>query len=202
MPVFETSLTLLIAFFLLGYLSGTIPSGLIICRIFGTADPRTIGSGNLGATNVLRTGHKLAAALTLLADAAKGAVPILIARALTAEDAAQAAALGAFLGHLYPVWLKFKGGKGVATFLGVLLGLVPLAGLAACATWLLVAFASRYSSLSALFAAALSTCWVFVFGYGQGLVLFMIITVLIYIKHGENISRMRAGTEPKIGQSS
>lgn len=200
MPIFDTHLLVLLAVFVAAYFVGTIPSGILWSRFFGLGDLREVGSGNVGATNVLRTGHKLAAFLTLICDAAKGAVPVLVGRAIAGEDAAQFAALGAFLGHLFMVWLKFKGGKGVATFLGIVLALSPFAGLACCGTWLVIALATRYSSLAALIAAALSTLWVFLFGYGQGFFLFILLTALLYLRHADNIARMRLGTEPKIGQ--
>ncbi|MFN6978520.1 MAG: glycerol-3-phosphate 1-O-acyltransferase PlsY, partial [Gemmobacter sp.] len=141
---------------LFGYLAGSIPFGVLIARAFGLGDLRRIGSGNIGATNVLRTGNRRAAALTLILDAAKGGLAALAGAALAGPDAAQIAGLAAFLGHLYPVWLGFRGGKGVATFLGTLLAIAPLAGLAACAAWAITAALTRYSSLSALVAAALS----------------------------------------------
>jgi len=171
-------------------------------RALGLGDLRAIGSGNIGATNVLRTGNKRAAAATLLLDAAKGAVAVLIARALVGEDAAQLAGLAAFLGHLFPVWLGFRGGKGVATFLGVLIALAPAVGLACCAVWAATAAITRISSMSALTAAASASVWLLVFGKGQMLVLVMLLTVLVYAKHGPNIARLKAGTEPKIGAKS
>jgi len=199
MPPIDTASTLLVLAALLAYLLGSVPFGILIARAMGLGDLRRIGSGNIGATNVLRTGNKTAAALTLLLDAAKGAVPVLIARATLGEDAAQLAGLAAFVGHLFPVWIGFKGGKGVATFLGILLALAWPVGLASCATWLVAAVLTRISSLSALLAAALATLWLFVFGQGTMLILTAILTVLIYLRHAENIARLRAGTEPKIG---
>ena len=184
----------------LAYLLGSVPFGLVITRAMGLGDLRQIGSGNIGATNVLRTGNKRAAAATLLLDGAKGAVAVLIARAVTGnDDAAQLAALCSFLGHLYPVWLRFKGGKGVATFLGTLLALCWPVGLAVCATWAVSAAIFRMSSLAALIAAATSGFWLFAFGQGRMLVLVLILTLLIYIRHWANLERIRAGTEPKIG---
>ena len=185
----------------LAYLLGSIPFGVVITRMLGLGDLRQIGSGNIGATNVLRTGNKGAAAATLLLDAAKGGVAVLIARALTgAEDAAQIAALCAFLGHLFPIWLGFKGGKGVATFLGTLIALAWPVGLAACATWAVTAAITRISSLSALVAAAASSFWLFAFGEGRMLALVVALTALVYLRHAANIARLQAGTEPKIGQ--
>jgi glycerol-3-phosphate acyltransferase PlsY len=188
----------LIAVAMLGYLLGSVPFGVVITRMMGLGDLREIGSGNIGATNVLRTGHRGAAAATLILDAAKGAVAVLLARAWVGEDAAQLAGLCAFLGHLYPVWLGFRGGKGVATFLGTLLAAWPV-GLAACATWALTAAISRYSSLSALVAAALAPVWALVLGQGQVTVLAIALAALVVFRHTANIARLRAGTEPRIG---
>lgn len=184
----------------LAYLLGSIPFGIVITRALGLGDLRKIGSGNIGATNVLRTGNKPAAAATLILDAAKGGIAALIARWLVAEDAAQLAGLAAFLGHIFPIWLNFKGGKGVATFLGTLIALSWPIGLACCATWLLTAFLSRISSLSALVAASSSTFWIFFLGQHQLLILGMILTVVVFVRHGDNIRRLKAGTEPKIGR--
>lgn len=183
----------------LAYLLGSVPFGVVITRAMGLGDLRAIGSGNIGATNVLRTGNKAAALATLLLDAAKGGIAVLIARSAVGEDAAQLAGLAAFLGHLFPVWLGFKGGKGVATFLGILLALAWPVGLAACATWAVTAAVTRISSLSALAAAALSGLWVFVFNQGQMVLLVFVLTVLVYVRHWANIQRLKAGTEPKIG---
>jgi len=161
---------------------------------------RDIGSGNIGTTNVLRTGSKTAAALTLLFDAGKGAIAVLIARALFAEDAAQLAGLCAFLGHLYPVWLKFKGGKGVATFLGLMLALNFVVGLLCCATWLIIAAGLRSSSMAALVSVAAAPLWMVLRHDGQLLLLGLILTILVYVKHAPNIRRLKNGTEPKIGE--
>lgn len=184
----------------LAYLLGSVPFGILITRSLGLGDLRQIGSGNIGATNVLRTGNKAAAAATLLLDAAKGGVAVLLARALVAEDAAQLAGLSAFLGHLFPVFLNFKGGKGVATFLGTLLALAWPVGVACCATWLVVAVLSRISSLSALVAAGSSTFWMLGLGHGRLMILGVILTLLVYWRHATNIARLKAGTEPKIGK--
>ena len=184
---------------ILAYLLGSIPFGIVITRAFGLGDLRTIGSGNIGATNVLRTGNKPAAAATLILDAAKGGIAVLIARYTLGEDAAQLAGLSAFLGHLFPIWLGFKGGKGVATFLGILLALAWPVGLAACATWAAAAALTRISSAAALCAAGMSGIWLFVFNHGTMLLLVFILTVLVYIRHAANIARIKAGTEPKIG---
>ena len=201
MPELVTATNTLLLVALGAYLLGAIPFGLIITRMMGLGDLRAIGSGNIGATNVLRTGNKGAAAATLILDGAKGAVAVMLARALGgAEDAAQVAALAAFLGHLYPVWLGFKGGKGVATFLGIMLALAWPVGLACCVTWLVGAFVTRISSAGALLAAALSPIWLFAFDHGTLLVLTFVLTVLIYIRHAANLARIKAGTEPKIGR--
>jgi len=186
----------------LAYLLGSIPFGLVITRALGLGDLRAVGSGNIGATNVLRTGHKGAALATLVLDAAKGGIAVLTARAFVGEDGAQLAALCSFLGHLFPVWLGFRGGKGVATFLGTLIALAWPVGLAACATWGLVAAVTRISSLSALVAAALSTLWLMVFDRGEMVVLVVVLTVLVYLRHWKNLQRIKAGTEPKIGAKS
>ena len=200
MPALVTPLSLLALTALLAYLLGSVPFGILITRAMGLGDLRAIGSGNIGATNVLRTGNRGAALATLLLDAAKGAVAVLVARAAFGIDAAQLAGLCAFFGHLFPVWLGFRGGKGVATFLGTLLVLDWRVGLAACATWAVTAAITRISSLSALVAAAMTTVWILVFNEGQMLVLVMTLTLLIYWKHWANLERIKAGTEPKIGQ--
>ena len=185
---------------IVAYLLGSVPFGIVMARLFGLGDLRAIGSGNIGATNVLRTGNKLAAFLTLLGDSGKGAAAVLIARAFAGEAAAGVAGLFAMLGHLYPVFLKFKGGKGVATFLGTLLALSFPVGLLTCGTWLLTAVITRYSSLSALIAALLAPIYTAVFYHLHGAILVLILTALIFFKHRENIARLRAGTETKIGQ--
>lgn len=184
---------------LLAYLLGSVPFGLVMARVFGLGDIRKIGSGNIGATNVLRTGNKPVAALTLIGDAGKGAVAVLIAREVAGESAAGIAGLFAMLGHCQSVFLGFRGGKGVATFLGTLLALSFPVGLAACATWAAVAAVFRISSLSAIVAALLAPVWALIFYHWHGAVLVALMTVLILVKHRENIARLRAGTEPKIG---
>jgi acyl phosphate:glycerol-3-phosphate acyltransferase len=201
MPWFVNDPLTLLALAAMGYLLGSIPFGLVLTRVLGLADPRGIGSGNIGATNVLRTGSKAAAAGTLLLDGAKGAVAVLIAREVAGgEDAAQVAGLGAFLGHLFPVWLRFRGGKGVATFFGVMLALSLPVGALAALSWLLTAAVTRYSSLSAIVAAALSPVFTLIFDYGEGLLISTILCLLIYHRHGANVKRLKDGTEPKIGQ--
>lgn len=200
MPIAVSSYEVLFLWGLIGYLLGSVPFGIVLARFMGLGNLREIGSGNIGATNVLRTGNKTAAALTLVLDGAKGAVAIGLARLFVEEDAVQIAALAVFLGHCYPVWLRFRGGKGVATFLGIWLALSWPVGLACCATWLVAAAATRTSSTGALMAASLSTIWVFVFGYHQGFYLGIILTLLVFRRHRANIARIKAGTEPKIGQ--
>lgn len=190
----------LILWAIIGYLFGSIPFGVIIARAMNLGDLRTIGSGNIGATNVLRTGNKKAAALTLLLDAAKGAVVVLIARVFAAEDAVQLAALAAFLGHCFPIWLRFKGGKGVATHLGIMLAMVWPVGLLCCLIWLLVAAISRYSSLAALMAAGFAPGFMLFLNYDWMAGLGLVLALLIYWRHAANISRLRAQTEPKIGR--
>jgi glycerol-3-phosphate acyltransferase PlsY len=195
----EANLLYLLGALLFGYLLGSIPFGLIFTRMAGLGDVRKIGSGNIGATNVLRTGRKGLAAATLLADALKGTAPVLIA-AQWGPQFATLAALGAFLGHLFPVWLKFKGGKGVATFIGVLIGLKPLAALIFALIWIGVAFAGRYSSLSALIASAATPIALWLLGEPGMAGMTIILVALLWWKHSQNISRLLAGTEGKIGQ--
>lgn len=184
----------------LAYALGSVPFGIVIARAFGLGDLRQIGSGNIGATNVLRTGNKPAAALTLVLDAAKGGIAVLIARAALGEDAAQIAGFAAFLGHCFPVWLGFRGGKGVATFLGTLIALAWPVGLAACATWLVVAALLRISSLAALVAAAAAPVWALLLGYGSAAALCAALALLVVLRHRPNIARLLAGTEPRIGK--
>ena len=200
MPVIESTLTILILWAVIGYLLGSIPFGMVLAKLMNLGNLREIGSGNIGATNVLRTGNKLAALGTLVLDGGKGAVAVLIARALAGEDTAQLAGLMAFLGHCYPVWLGFKGGKGVATFLGLMLALAFPVGVLCCLAWLVTAGILRISSLSAIVAAASSTFWVAFFGPGAIILLSAVLTLLVFWRHRENIARLRAGTEPKIGK--
>ncbi len=184
--------------FVFGYLLGSIPFGLLLTRAAGGPDIRAIGSGNIGATNVLRTGNKALAAATLLCDMLKGAVAALAA-ARYGPEPALAAALGAFLGHLFPVWLKFKGGKGVATYIGLLIGLHWPAALFFCVVWLVVAAATRYSSLAALVASALTPLAIWYFGLPSVAALFLLLTVLLWFMHRANIARLLNGSEGKIG---
>jgi glycerol-3-phosphate acyltransferase PlsY len=199
MPLLETSAAVLILWAVIGYLLGSIPSGMILARALGLGNLREIGSGNIGATNVLRTGSKKAAAMTLLMDGAKGAVAVLLAAWIAGPDSAQLAGLAAFLGHCFPVWLSFRGGKGVATFLGLMLVLAWPVGLLCCAAWLATAALSRISSLSALVAACTAPIWMLLLGYWSVLVLGVLLAALIVWRHAANIARLRAGTEPKIG---
>jgi len=181
-----------------GYLLGSIPFGLILTRMAGLGDVRSIGSGNIGATNVLRTGNKKLAAATLVLDMLKGTVAVLIA-GIAGPEAAIIAGFGAFLGHIFPVWLKFKGGKGVATYLGVLLGLFWQGALIFAVVWLIVAYASRYSSLAALVAAIIVPIALYIMGVHQIAALFLVLTIIVFIKHRANIQRLVSGTEGKIG---
>ena len=190
---------LLIPAFVLGYLLGSIPFGLLLTRLAGTQDLRTIGSGNIGATNVLRTGRKSLAAATLIGDMMKGTVAVIIAGYFGGPNAAMLAALGAFLGHLFPVWLKFRGGKGVATYLGVLLGLFWPGAVVFAVLWLATAYTSRYSSLSALVAAFVTPIFLWWFGQLALASLFVVLTLLLFYTHRENIRRLQAGTEGRIG---
>lgn len=183
----------------LSYLLGSIPFGWVLTKIAGLGDIRSIGSGNIGATNVLRTGRKGLAALTLALDAGKGAAAVAIA-AYAYPSMEQFAGLAALLGHMYPIWLKFKGGKGVATAVGALLTLSWPVGLSACGVWLAMAYAFRYSSLSALIATAAAPALAWIFGYHDLIWLLIVMAVLIYIKHAANILRLIRGQESKIGQ--
>jgi glycerol-3-phosphate acyltransferase PlsY len=182
-----------------GYLLGSIPFGLILTRAAGGPDVRTIGSGNIGATNVLRTGRKGLAAATLLCDMLKGTAAVLVTAHYAGPNAALAAGLGAFLGHLFPVWLKFKGGKGVATYIGLLIGLYWPAALIFCGIWLVVAFLSRYSSLAALVASALTPAALYLLDLPHIAALFLVLSVLLWIMHRANIGRLLNGSEGKIG---
>lgn len=183
-----------------GYLLGSVPFGLVITRAMGLGDLRRIGSGNIGATNVLRTGSKGAALATLLLDSGKGAIAVLIARAVAGEDAALVAGVAAFLGHLYPVWLGFKGGKGMATFLGTLGALSWPVGLIACGIWLVVAGVSRISSLSALVSAGATPLVAALLGQRNLAIACLLMAALILWRHRANIARIRQGTEPRIGK--
>ena len=186
--------------FVLGYLLGSVPFGVLLTKAAGLGDVRSIGSGNIGATNVLRTGRKDLAAATLLLDGLKATLAILIALQW-GLDAGLAAAAGAFFGHLFPVWLKFRGGKGVATFIGCLLGLCWQGALFFCAIWIVVAWATRYSSAAALAATAAAPVFLLAIGRAPEAGLLMVLGLALIVRHRENISRLMAGTESRIGQT-
>lgn len=188
---------------LFGYLLGSIPFGLLLTRMAGFGDIRDIGSGNIGATNVLRTGNKGLALATLILDAGKGAAAVLLAQYIWGDNMGPVAGVAAFIGHTYPVWLRFKGGKGVATFIGIGIAIHPILGLAVCGTWLMIAFLMRYSSLAALIAAGMAPVYTASFAPADKNTLWLItlMTLLIYMKHETNIHRLLNGTEPKIGKS-
>ena len=191
----------IIAALIVGYLLGSFPSGLLLTRAAGLGDIRKIGSGNIGTTNVLRTGNKTIAALTLLSDVLKAVIAVLIIRYFVPYPplAYSLAGMAAFVGHIFPVWLGFKGGKGVATFLGTLLALAWPVGIATCLTWLVTALIGRISSLAALVAAVLAVAWAALLGHGQAIYLIVILATLVYYRHLPNIERLKAGTEPRIG---
>ncbi len=199
LPEITTAPALLAAIALGAYLLGSIPFGVVVTRLMGLGDVRQIGSGNIGATNVLRTGNKGAALATLLLDAGKGAVAVLVARAIAGEDAAQLAALASFLGHLFPVWLGFRGGKGVATFLGTLLALAWPIGLACCATWVVMVLMTRISSASALVASLAAALFLWLYGPQSLIALAMALAALVWLRHAANIRRLLNGTEPRVG---
>ena len=195
----QGSVILPLAALVLGYLLGSIPFGLLLTRMAGLGDVRKIGSGNIGATNVLRTGNKPLAAATLLLDALKGTAAVLVASYLWGIEAGLAAGLGAFLGHCFPAWLGFRGGKGVATFLGILIAVSWKAALGFAAIWVAVAILTRYSSLSALVATALSPAILWATGDAMAAVLFLVLAATSWIKHRANIARLVAGSESRIG---
>jgi len=182
-----------------GYLCGSIPFGILLTRLAGAPDLRAIGSGNIGATNVLRTGRKGLAGATLLGDVLKGTIAVLVAGYIFDRDCAFLAALGAFLGHLFPVWLKFRGGKGVATYIGVLFGLAWPAAVLFCAVWLAIAAVTRYSSLAALVASAAIPIFLWFVGDVQGAAVFLLLCILLWVMHRGNIVRLWRGSEGKIG---
>ena len=186
--------------FVIGYLLGSIPFGLVLTKLAGTADLRTVGSGNIGATNVLRTGRKDLAAATVLLDALKGTAAVMIAGHFGGPIAAMVAGLGAFLGHLFPVWLNFKGGKGVAVYIGILLGLFWPAAIMFCLIWLAIAISFRYSSLAALVASFVTPLFLVWIGELKLAALFAVLTLLLIYMHRQNIRRLQDGTEGKIGQ--
>ena len=194
-----TDLMPLIYAIVLGYLCGAVPFGLLLTRAAGLGDIRQIGSGNIGATNVLRTGNRWVALATLILDAAKAALPVLVARYYWGENAAMLAAIGAFLGHCFPVWLNFKGGKGVAVMIGSLFALHWPLGLIFCAVWLVIALAQKMSSLAALTATATAPIFAFVLVNEWLAGAVAVMAILLFFQHRENIARLMAGTEPKIG---
>lgn len=183
----------------IGYLLGSIPFGLVLTRMAGLGDVRSIGSGNIGATNVLRTGNKGLAGATFLLDALKGTAAVLVAAHFFGEDAGILAGFAAFLGHIFPVWIGFKGGKGVATYLGILLGLAPFMALIFAIVWLVIAFTTRYSSLSALVATLVIPVALWILGADKIAAAMAVMTVISWYKHRANIARLTAGTESKIG---
>jgi glycerol-3-phosphate acyltransferase PlsY len=184
-----------------GYLCGSIPFGVLLTKLAGTKDIRSIGSGNIGATNVLRTGRKGIAAATLLGDGLKGTAAVLIVMAAFGRELALAAAFGAFIGHIFPVWLRFKGGKGVATYIGVLVAFAWPVAIVFCLIWLVVAVISRYSSLAGLIASALTPLTLALLAHRPEALLFAVLTVLLWLRHRENIARLIAGNESRIGES-
>lgn len=198
LPVIEHSILSILLIAISGYLIGSIPFGIIIAKIMGLGNLRDIGSGNIGATNVLRTGNKLAAILTLFFDLSKGVIVVILARLLFDDSAAQISGLGSFLGHCFPVWLRFKGGKGVATFIGITLALYWPAGILTCLTWIAIAYVSRISSLSALLSSISSIVWIWVCGMPNATFIMIVLTILIWMRHKENIKRIIKNTEPKI----
>ena len=200
MQLIQTSLPWLAQAFAVGYLVGSIPMGVVLARIFRLGDLRKIGSGNIGATNVLRTGNKLAAGLTLLLDMLKGLIPVLVFLSQWGDLAAQAAGIGAVLGHCLPVWLRFRGGKGVATFLGVILGLYWVAGLLVCATWLAAAAVSRISSVGALAAALSAPIWLHLLERPEAVLTAAGLAAWVWLRHHANIRRLLKGEEPRIGR--
>lgn len=197
-PALELGLMNIFLVILFAYLIGSIPFGIIISKIMGLGNLRNIGSGNIGATNVLRTGNKLAAILTLIFDLLKGAIAVIITYYIFNDTTAQIAALSSFLGHCFPIWLKFKGGKGVATFIGISLALYWPAGILICLTWVLTAFLSKISSLSALISSLSSILWVWILGVPSAVFVMIVLTILIWYRHIENIKRIIKNTEPKI----
>lgn len=199
-PALTTPPALMALTALAAYLLGAVPFGIVMARLFGLGDLRKIGSGNIGATNVLRTGNRPAALLTLICDAGKGAAAVLAARAALGPGAAQVAGFAAFLGHCFPVYLGFRGGKGVATFLGTLIALAWPLGLAACGLWAITAALSRISSLSALVAAGLGPVAALMLGRTDIIALAIALAALVFYRHAENLRRLRAGTEPRIGR--
>ncbi len=198
MPELITPFPLMLVTAVLAYLLGAVPFGIVMARLFGLGDLRSVGSGNIGATNVLRTGNKLAAFLTLLLDSGKGAIAVLLAWGLVGPDAAQLAGLAAFIGHCFPIYLGFKGGKGVATYLGTILALSFITGFAACMTWLVIALLFRFSSLAALITAVMVPAWAWSLGRPDLIVLTACLGLLVWVRHRANIERLLSGQETRI----
>ena len=201
LPEFTSKLEVLIAACAFGYLVGSIPFGIVISKIFGLGDLRKVGSGNIGATNVLRTGNKLAAFLTLLFDFSKGICAVLIVRQYLGEDAVQISAFSALAGHCFPIWLKFRGGKGVATFLGVTLALFFIAGIICCFVWLLVALVKKMSSLASLTSSASAPIAAIFLNQPNAIILLVLMVGIVFFRHKQNIDRIIKGVEPKIGKT-
>ena len=194
------SLTLTVIVFVLAYILGSIPFGILISKVFGLGNLRNLGSGNIGATNVLRTGNRFAALLTLILDGSKGLLGVILARFIS-EDAAITASVCVILGHIYPIWLKFVGGKGVATFIGALLALNLMVGILVCLVWLSVVLFYRYSSLAAIISSISAPIWISLFYGNDALVVTLIMTILVLYRHKDNIRRLADGSESKIGKS-
>tara|TARA_A200000113_G_scaffold157048_2_gene141651 strand:+ start:991 stop:1602 length:612 start_codon:yes stop_codon:yes gene_type:complete len=201
LPDFTSTIDILFMSYAFGYLLGSIPFGILIAKLLGLGDLRKIGSGNIGATNVLRTGNKLAAFLTLLFDFSKGALAIILINQNFNADAVQFAAVGALLGHCFPIWLKFKGGKAVATFLGITVALSFPIGAICCSVWLLVALLARMSSLSSLISATSAPITALILNQPQLGALLVFLAIIVFFRHQQNIARILKGVEPKIGKT-
>ena len=201
LPEFTSQTEVLLAAFAFGYLAGSIPFGILISKILGLGDLRKVGSGNIGATNVLRTGNKLAAFLTLLFDFSKGICAVLIARHFFSEDAGQVSAFSALVGHCFPIWLRFSGGKGVATFLGATIALSLIIGIICCFVWLFIAVLRRMSSLASLTSAASAPIAAIFLNQPNAIILLMLLVGVVFFRHKQNIIRIIEGVEPKIGDT-
>ena len=201
LPEFTSQPEVLLAACAFGYLAGSIPFGILISKLLGLGDLRQVGSGNIGATNVLRTGNKLAAFLTLLFDFSKGICAVLIVRYYFGEDAVQISAFSALAGHCFPIWLKFRGGKGVATFLGVTLALFFIAGIICCFVWLLVALVKKMSSLASLTSSASAPIAAIFLNQPNAIILLVLMVGIVFFRHKQNIDRIIKGVEPKIGKT-
>ncbi len=201
LPEFTSKPEVLLAACAFGYLAGSIPFGILISKLLGLGDLRKVGSGNIGATNVLRTGNKLAAFLTLLFDFSKGICAVLIVRQYFGEDAVQVSAFSALAGHCFPIWLKFRGGKGVATFLGVTLALFFIAGIICCCVWLLVALVKKMSSLASLISSASAPIAAIFLNQPNAIILLVLMVGIVFFRHKQNIDRILKGVEPKIGKT-